>query len=535
MLLQEIWMELLGKECLAYSVGFLSAGGDEIMAARLVEAIRQSTGVHIPLNRDLKNISLRDLWPFVNDALTVEPPASQPLPDSGGDPRSGEHYPVPPRIRTLLDRYMRFAGRAQRPLPTTGFISRGEGSVDIDRLHAAFRRLVEQHDVLRIVFRDSSGGFIASVSLAAEAHVRILDRFNDRGGVAGTPISMVGEKFLPEESLKARLILAVVDDDEYLLGFGANRLVCDGETLKIIERDPLSFYSSPSYRSSSGSYMQNARWYLKWPDSDRARDDFSYWSSKIEDRSVFPRFEIPGAALPGTRRDVDCQFFERRLPTDAKPMLVSAASTLGATPFTVFAAVISAAGLQYGCTDIAFVAYGSGHVADEVRDVVCGQNNTMLLWPQLSAPMRFGSLTAALRDEVAAAMSHTLFTIQQLEYSFAQEQNHHSRSHVSLLIGCDIVTASPSVERDTALELEHIKVTDRRCTMGCDVRLREEDGRLFVSVANPQGWIMDGFAQITSEDLAAGMQNFCWDTDTELARAARWCRWPAVSVPRLRS
>jgi len=143
-----IWTELLGET--GSDLGFLSAGGHSVLAARLIARIGSDLGVTLSLAGFITDEpSLRDLIETVERAAdgTPDPSDHSPAPDGtpGGPPTAGS-APISPAMRRIWTWHRL---HPQSPAYNVVRVLRIDARLQPARLRAALADLAERHDALR--------------------------------------------------------------------------------------------------------------------------------------------------------------------------------------------------------------------------------------------------------------------------------------------------------------------------------------------------------------------------------------------------
>ena len=165
--LHAIWQQVLGLADIGVTDGFFALGGDSILAIQVAaRAARQGLAIqprHVIEDKTIRRLAARlaGAAPAAGAAAAAvaqgAPSAAADAPPgaAGPAPAQGEQRLLPIQLdflhgdRTDLDRYGHCARIA---LPA---------HVDAALLHGALRTLLARHDVLRLKFRETGGGWIA--------------------------------------------------------------------------------------------------------------------------------------------------------------------------------------------------------------------------------------------------------------------------------------------------------------------------------------------------------------------------------------
>jgi len=298
-------------------VGFVSAGGDSLAAARLLAGITRRCGVRVPLSR-----LVRDNWHL--DRLLAEVTRAV----AGGPPADDPDRPVP-------------GAGGRRPGPV----------VDVGALRDALGDLAVRHDALRCAVTTSAGGVpelclgeprapalaIETVPAGGGDHAvdRILRHWADR------PIPMDRPPLY-----RAGLVVAPADGVAWLL-LVLHHLIADQRASDVVLRDLASAYAArvagtePRFAAPAPSLLDHAEWELARENGPAWRADLGWWRERLAGMPARPRLPLahplpdgePGfrACVHGRALDgPDAAVLQRLGTTPAAFFLTALAATLAA-------------------------------------------------------------------------------------------------------------------------------------------------------------------------------------------------------------
>ncbi|GAA0743707.1 AMP-binding protein [Dactylosporangium roseum] len=293
----ECWNEVLdGRYDEAEDVGFVSAGGNSLRAARLTALLGQRCGVDVPVGLLLReNISMARLRRFVR--------AAPHRPDRAGDPVGTTAHSSP-----LAAEQHRLWAHAQLHPHTAAYNVVGAlrlaGRLLLPPLRDGLRQLAERHDVLRARLvagpdGDPAWQYARDGRLPLEVHVAPADltdtataEFVGRAAAAVIPMS--------EAPLARASLLLSPDHTNACLVLTLNHIIADQTTVDLLLSELADRYSAaregtvrtPDAAPSFARYAHHADAERRGP---RHAEDLGYWRQRLADLPV----EMP---MPMRRR-----------------------------------------------------------------------------------------------------------------------------------------------------------------------------------------------------------------------------------------
>jgi amino acid adenylation domain-containing protein len=159
--LAEIWQELLGVAPIGVHDSFIELGGHSLLATRVVERIRAELGVRVPLRRMLEQPTVAGLAALVAEleqARRPAPAAAVAGAEAGVEdlpravPAPGElHEPFPLTEIQQAQWLGRLGGLEGGNIAAHVYWEVEGGGIDLERLDAAWQRVMERHAMLRAI------------------------------------------------------------------------------------------------------------------------------------------------------------------------------------------------------------------------------------------------------------------------------------------------------------------------------------------------------------------------------------------------
>ncbi|CAM2957482.1 non-ribosomal peptide synthetase [Saccharomonospora xinjiangensis] len=331
-LIAQVWAGLLGVPSVRRDDNFFLAGGDSIVATRMLARLRDR-GIEVPLRRLLDRPVLAE---FAEGLVpSGQAPASMAAPALATDPDN--RYAPFPATETQRAYWL---GRSDQ------FALGGVGShwywefdgvdVDLPRLEAALNGLIERHDMLRAVF-DEDG---------RQRVLPSVERFRIPVTVTGDP----GELDRLRDRLSTRIadparwpllhVEAVTIGTRTRLAFSFDYLVLDALSIVVLLRELAVRYRDPEaplppLRMTFRDYVLGAT-----PPADEVARAREHWLERLDDLPPAPR--LPLAADPEAMVAPRFTRFEARLEPERWRRLTARSREHGVTTSAVLATAYAA-------------------------------------------------------------------------------------------------------------------------------------------------------------------------------------------------
>jgi amino acid adenylation domain-containing protein len=247
--LAALWTEVLKVNEIGLHENFFQLGGHSLLAARLVSGIREKLGVAVPLSEFYDTPTLKKLAEFVNRARTsrngnghkeVQQPAVIPAPIA-------RHRPFP--LTEIQRAY--WIGR-NKSLELGGvsshvYLEFDSPYLDLRRVEAGIKRLVERHDMLRaIVERNGKQRVLAHVS---PYKLKVLELQAESGATLEQKLVAVRSEMSHQVMVCDQWplfdIRATLLPDRFRLHVSLDALIADAWSLICLARDFSVFYADP--------------------------------------------------------------------------------------------------------------------------------------------------------------------------------------------------------------------------------------------------------------------------------------------------
>ncbi|HEY2579588.1 MAG TPA: amino acid adenylation domain-containing protein, partial [Streptosporangiaceae bacterium] len=397
-----LWARLLGP---AADADFFAAGGDSLLAMRLVSALAAETG---------RQITVEDVFTGRTPAgiatrLAVAPPAPQ-APAAASTPE------LSPGQRRLWFVEQLTPGT---PVHNIALAQRLRGPLDVPALAAAVRTVASRQEVLRWRIRDTGGIPQVSVAPPSDPGLSIVD-LSDFGE---TERLAPAESFLEAEAGRVfdltaappwRATLIRLCADDHILALTVHHIVFDGWSQHVLYRDLAAAYQAAADGRNTAAPARPAfADYVAAQAARQATPDTAWWAE-----------HLAGAPqvldLPRDRPRPPVQTFhgassETELAGPAADRVRKLAATLGATPFAVLLAGFGQLLRRLaGQHDLVIGTPFADRGDAAFQDVAGFFLHILPLRLRLDDGASFAEHVRRCRDEIAGAFAHTAAPLDRI-------------------------------------------------------------------------------------------------------------------------
>jgi len=243
-----LWAEVLGRPRMGVGDDFFHLGGDSLVAARLAVRVRAELGVDLPLRWLFASPTVAG----VRERLSREPEAAaaEALPPMPEAPRE-RHQPFP--LTDVQEAYWmgRSAAFELGRTATHVYLELEYGSLDVPRVERAWRRLIDRHEMLRmVVHRDGQQQILQTVP---DYQIEVLELRSAPPAEAEQAVGAVRQRMAHQVHPADRWPLFEIrathlPGDRTRLHLSFDLLVADAWSLRLLAVELVRLYESPETR-----------------------------------------------------------------------------------------------------------------------------------------------------------------------------------------------------------------------------------------------------------------------------------------------
>ena len=382
-------------------VGFFDAGGDSLLAARLLVRLEHAFG---------KSLTMVDLFRASSASAIAAKLAALPAPGPAEPPQPVD---IQPKLSTgqvqlwLHDQFDddNLASQTLRLLEIPG-------SVSADRVRQALVRIVERHEPLRTVIRNDGGlprGQLRSVEpFPWVIHDWTATPAERRESIAREVcLREAARPFQLDSDLMLRASLHKLGDDRWWLLVLVHHAAIDGWSWQVLRRELQACLAGEPLPPLAASYSDFARWREQAIAGDRLAALKEYWAAQLE--GLPPLLELPIEFPRPSLQTYRGQWVSSVLPPSLAGELRDLGRSRGATIFmTLLAGWTCLLGRYSGSSDICVGTPTAGRGKAEFENVIGLFMNTLALRTRLAGEPAFHEVIERVRDTCLDAWDHDL-------------------------------------------------------------------------------------------------------------------------------
>ena len=399
-----IWQELLKSGEVGLKDNFFAAGGDSLLAARVIARVQDAFDVELPLHV------------LFNGGGTVEGMAQQIR------KRDSSKVAVPP-IQRRAERDWAPASLGQQrlwlldqmnpgsPAYNVGTITRMSGPVDEGMLERAIASLMERHEPLRSRF-EVTRGQVCQFFDVPPITVEVEDLAkSDFETIYRTAYEEASRPFDLRTGPLVRARLFKVNPEENYLVLTLHQTVVDGWSLKLLFKELAEFYGAHAagapvkVQPLAVEYGDYATWQRGWLKDEALETQMSYWRKELA--GELPEIDLPiDLARPQIQsHQGDTQV--QRLSAELSDALREFAKEQGTTVFMAIIAAYQAFLSRVSGQDQVVVGTAiAGRGKTELENVIGFFVSTVAMRVSFLPNPSFSRLLAQTREKTVAAYEH---------------------------------------------------------------------------------------------------------------------------------
>ncbi|MBW8683315.1 non-ribosomal peptide synthetase [Chitinophaga rhizophila] len=287
--LAKIWQQLLNTDKVGIYDNFFSLGGHSLLVTRMIAAIRTQLKLEINIRDVFRYPEIAALAAFLKTQQEqyVLPPVS-PQQRGGLIPLSFAQERL-----WFIDKLQ---GSVQYHMP---WVVRVKGDPDIQALEYSFRAIIERHEVLRTVIRESDGIGYQEILSAENWQLHHLQE-TEIAGAGDTMEAYITRRIAQPYDLSRDWMLQVdvisCNEGDHLLLILLHHIAGDGWSVSVMIRELASIYNSYKQKipavlpSVNVQYADYALWQRRYLEGDVLQKQLQYWKGRLTD--VVP-FRLP--------------------------------------------------------------------------------------------------------------------------------------------------------------------------------------------------------------------------------------------------
>lgn len=386
--LHGIWAKILGIDAFGVTQPFFRLGGNSLSVLSLISVIHREFDRKLTLKEVFQHNTIRQQAELLVDVATQ---AYEPIPKGP----SQADYPLSPGQMRMFNVFQVDPGALAYNVPLACMIT---GDLDIERLHAAFKQLIQRHDVLRTSFVKTDDGVRQKVHQSVDFQIGRDD--------AVRPFALETPPLL-------RVAVKQTGESEHLLFVDMHHIVADGISTAVLMREFTQFYRGESLPDKRLEYKD----YVLWRQSEEQREllekQEKYWRQQLS--GELPRLNLPLDYPRPKQRGFTGKAMSHRLGSRLASRLKSFAAQEEITLHMVFlAAYAMLLSRLSGQEEILITTPVSGRGHQDLQEMVGMFVNTLVLRLFPAGDRLAGEFLRGVKGTALEALDNQDITLESL-------------------------------------------------------------------------------------------------------------------------
>ncbi|WP_368650561.1 amino acid adenylation domain-containing protein [Bacillus inaquosorum] len=398
--LTDLWQEVLGISRAGIKHNFFDLGGNSIRAAALAARIHKELDVNLTLKDIFKFPTIEQL---ADKALHMNKNRYTPIPAA----KEMSYYPVSSAQRRMY--LLSHAEGGELTYNMTGAM-RVEGTIDPDRLNAAFQKLIERHEALRTSFELYEGEPAQRIHQNVEFTIERIQASEEE---ADDRVLDFIQAFDLAKPPLMRAALIELEPARHVLVVDMHHIISDGVSVNILMKDLSRLYEGNEPDPLSVQYKDYAVWQQSDIQKRNIKSQEAYWLDQFRDD--IPVLDIPADYERPAVRDYEGESFEFVIPEHLKQGLSQMEENTGATLYMILLAVYTILLSKYsGQEDIVVGTPSAGRNHLDVESVVGMFVNTLVIRNQPAGRKTFDAYLNEVKENMLNAYKNQDYPLEEL-------------------------------------------------------------------------------------------------------------------------
>lgn len=326
-------------------------------------------------------------------------------------------------------------------------------TVDIERLMAAWQKVVNGHSALRTTFIRSVSGERAYDQVVLKHHVADMSR-SEHSTKEEALAFLAAQPFVTFEngSVPHRLSIAEVEGS-VLVKIEINHAIVDGASMAVVVADLCAAYEDAAYSRVGAPFSDHVAWLQEQVD---IKDSINYWAEYLagQEPSMFPLLN-DGVKIEQNQAELHMVTLD--LGAEITSELRAFATAQGVTVANIFLLAWSLVLQEYTASDrvaFGFLASGREGSHSNVDRSVGAFINMLICSVKLNPTATFSELLQTVQDSLTNSMDHQHCSLAKIQHSLGLP---HGQNLFNTLVSFQAV---PSGDAEPQASLRFSKVAE---------------------------------------------------------------------------
>ena len=412
--LVRIWEQVLGIEKIGIKDDFFELGGHSLSVTKLLNNINREFEAKISFKEIFSNMILEDQLKLIIKSKKSSYQSISKAPEQSGYPLSSSQ-----RRLWLLSQFE--GGNTAYNMPSIFEI---KGDFSVPHLEKAFKELINRHESLRTVFKESEDDVTQIVLNADEVNFQL--KYENLSGAENTLENLnaiikkeTGYTFDLSSDLLIRSKIVKTAPENYTFICVMHHIISDGWSLEVIINELFVLYDANKKESKHGlpelklQYKDFAVWQQDQLQSEAIHTHRSYWLEKFN--SEVPVLNLPTYQVRPTIKTYEGKSISKSYDQQLLKNFNTLCLSQGTTLFMGLLAAVNT--LIYKYTDQVDIIVGTpiaGREDDELQSQIGLFVNTLALRTQFDAKYNFKELLANVKEVTLGAYEHQIYPFDEI-------------------------------------------------------------------------------------------------------------------------
>jgi len=414
--LAAIWQELLNAERVGIHDDFFSLGGHSLVAIRLLAAIRKEFKVELSIADIFKHPTVETLANHLDGRLDILPTPLQ----------AGKERPAVIPLSFGQERLWfidQLEGSVQYHIP---LVLRIHGTIRAELLEEALKVVVNRHEVLRTVIRQTEGTAFQQILDGRQWKMDKISAPGERGAGLLTG-ELISKPFNLTEDYMLRACLMLTSSEYDILVLTVHHIAADGWSMPVLLRELAVAYSSLSERQVirleplTLQYADYSLWQRQYLQGAVLSAKLKYWKEKLE---AVPALNLPADFSRPAVRNIEGASLRLSLDKELTDALKILSRQEGVTLYMTLLAAFKVLLYRYsGQEDFCVGSPIANRQHEETEQLIGFFINMLALRSDLSGKPSFSDLLQRVKNTTLAAYEHQDTPFEKIVEAVVKERD----------------------------------------------------------------------------------------------------------------
>ncbi len=409
-----IWQQFFKYEQVGINDNFFDLGGNSLKGVSVINLIQKKLGRKIEIKQFFSHPTIQQLAHYLEDGRTAQKgnyQAIEPAPEL-------PHYPA-----SSAQERLHFIQQIDPDSTAYNIfqVITMQGKPDVKRIEAAFRELIQRHEVLRTSFRLIDDELVQEITDQIDFDIQVQqvepEQFKETSQQFCRPFDL-------SEAPLLRVGILQSNEEAYALMVDIHHIISDGVSQSILIDDFMQLYRGESLPELSLQYKDYAYW--QRTNEQSYKDQEAFWHETFE--QIPAPLELPADYPRPGSKSYKGDYLNFTIGSDQKEQLETLAKKHEVSSFVMFLSMYyiflhKISGQQ----DITIGTPVAGRQHPDVEDIMGMFVNTLPIRGKLDGKETFGQFLKATQQIVYDCFENQEFQYENLvdQLGIKRDANHN--------------------------------------------------------------------------------------------------------------